>query len=223
MTPFYSIRSKFKVALILLIMVTVILVAALLERKFFNDANITTAGIYNDRLIPATALFHITDNIYQAKNILSELHHHGSKYSKDSAQKELKKFHVCNDSIINAFEQTYLTPSEAKNLKQLKVDLGSYRQAETKLLNNSMNWTPQKEHILQEHFNRVLADLHRLSQIQTKVGKELLTSTENNIAQAHLITNLQIVAAIVLSIISQVLIFTSNSIKSPIKQRHNLN
>lgn len=222
MRSFFAIRAKFKIALMLLVMVTVILIAALLERKFFNDVHTSSASIYNDRLIPATAIFHISDNVYRQQNLYEMIGHQTDDPALPLIVSKLKNIKESNDSILSAFRQTYLTPTEEKFLNKLSRDLNDYYKLKTEMLNSKSNTQVQQD-VIKDSFEQIRTDLHKLSSIQTLVGKELLTSTENNVARAHLITNLQIVAAIILSVICQILILTSQSVKSPIKQKHELN
>lgn len=222
MKSFFSIRAKFKVALLLLGIVTIILLAALLERKFFNDVHTSSASIYNDRLIPATAIFHISDNIYQQQSLYEMISDQPDETAVPFLVSKLKSIQEDNDSIITAFRQTYLTPTEEEFLDKLSHDLNDYYHLKTEMLGSNSHSKAHQD-LVKASFEQIRIDLHKLSGIQTLVGKELLNSSKKNVARAHLITNLQIVAAIILSVICQILILTSQSVKSPIKQKHELN
>lgn len=222
MKSFFSIRAKFKVALLLLGIVTIILLAALFERKFFNDVHTSSASIYNDRLIPATAIFHISDNIYQQQSLYEMISDQPDETTVPFLVSKLKSIKEDNDSIISAFRQTYLTPTEEEFLDKLSHDLNDYYHLKTEMLGYNSNSKAHQD-LVKASFEQIRIDLHKLSGIQTLVGKELLNSSKNNVARVHLITNLQIVAAIILSVICQILILTSQSVKSPIKQKHELN
>ncbi|WP_417592823.1 MCP four helix bundle domain-containing protein [Owenweeksia hongkongensis] len=222
MKSFFAVQSKFKIAFVLLVMVTIILGAALLERKFFTDVHISSASIYNDRLIPATALFHIGDNCYQKKLIIEDLFDTSSPLSDDS-KKEIQHYSDANDSIILAFENTYLTEKEDKTLQRLKANIIEYNSLEQNILSSWPIHQSQNLYKLENSFEKIRAELRNLSIIQTQVGSNLLKESKNKVNRAHLITNFQIGAALFICIICQILILTSKSIQSPIKQRHNLN
>jgi len=222
MKSFFAIQSKFKIAFILLVMVTIILAAALLERKFFTDVHISSASIYNDRLIPATALFHLGDNCYQKKLILENLYDVPTPPSAVAKQKT-EHFSLANDSIIIAFENTYLTEKEGKTLNRLKHNLKEYNKLEQNILNAWPNYKPQDSALLETAFEQIRNELQNLSVIQTQVGSNLLAESKSKVHRAHMITNFQIGAALLICIICQILILTSKSVQSPIKQRHNLN
>lgn len=222
MKSFFAIQSKFKIAFILLVMVTIILGAALLERKFFTDVHISSASIYNDRLIPATALFHIGDNCYQKKLIIEDLYDSSSPLS-DVSENEIQHYSDANDSIILAFENTYLTPKEDKTLRRLKANIKDYNSLEQNILSSWPIHQSQDLAKLESSFEDIRTELRNLSIIQTQVGSNLLKESKDKVNRAHLITNFQIGAALFICIICQILILTSKSVQSPIRQRHNLN
>jgi hypothetical protein len=63
----YHVKDKMKMAAVLLLIIVLILVNNISNRKTFSNLNESIASIYKDRLMPATYIFQLTDHLYQKK------------------------------------------------------------------------------------------------------------------------------------------------------------
>lgn len=72
MKYYMQINNKAKAALLLFGMMVLLLLHHISGRKHFSDVNASVASIYNDRLVPATYLFHISEHLYENRLLIEE-------------------------------------------------------------------------------------------------------------------------------------------------------
>lgn len=219
MKAIFSIGPKLKIALSLLMLIVILMCGVLLERSFFSRVNEASTSIYNDRLVPSTAVYHLSDHITQRQFIVEEF---VLSYPEASPVAGHKLFvhQQQTDSIITAFEKTYLVKKESKSLEALKKYLADYRKVETELLTTG---DPEKLEATHYLYSDIRSELMKLSQIQTRVGQELLDETHSITSNANRLSQLQVVALIIACLVIQAFILASKVINSPLKQRHHLN
>tara|TARA_R110000850_G_scaffold59701_2_gene137730 strand:+ start:410 stop:1069 length:660 start_codon:yes stop_codon:yes gene_type:complete len=219
MKNLYSISSKSKVAITLLSMIILLLCGVLVERYFFSKMNEGSASMYNDRLIPSTAIFHLSDHIAQRRLLmLSKARYEDQQV--EEIQKTLSWHQHKEDSIITAFEQTYLVEDESVSLEQLKAELNAYNQLEANLITSPTDSELAK---LDIQYSNIREELMELSNIQTRVGQKLQTENERLTSNADVITQLLVVVLIITCLIAQAFVLASKSIIPAISQKHNLN
>lgn len=219
MKALFSIRSKYKVAISLLMLIVILLCGVLLERSFFSRVNQTSSSIYNDRLIPSTAVYHLSDHITQ-RLFIAEEYAENPPAMLSATKHQLSIHEQLTDSIITAFEETYLVNSESKSLEMLKSHLAHYKYVEQEFLTTG---DPEKLKATHQLYTKIRGELLKLSQIQTRVGKELLDETHSITSNAGMISQLQVVALIITCLVIQAFILASKAISSPLKQPHHLN
>lgn len=220
MKAILSIRPKFKVALSLLMLIIVLLCGVLLERSFFSRVNEASSSIYNDRLVPSTAVYHLSDHITQRRFIADDYVDKFPKSPPSTTRQELRFHEQQTDSIIQAFEETFLVKKESKSLKELKKHLVHYHDLELEVLATGQ---PSKLQDIHRLYGLIRGELHELSRIQTHVGQELLTETQHITSSAGMVSHLQVLALIITCLIIQAFILASKAIRSPIKQKHHFN
>ncbi len=219
MKNLYSISSKSKVAITLLSMIILLLCGVLVERYFFSKMNEGSASMYNDRLIPSTAIFHLSDHIAQRRLLmLSKARYEDQQV--EEIQRTLSWHQHKEDSIITAFEQTYLVEDESVSLEQLKAELNAYNQLEANLITSPTDSELAK---LDIQYSNIRKELMELSNIQTRVGQKLQTENERLTSNADVITQLLVVVLIITCLIAQAFVLASKSIIPAISQKHNLN
>lgn len=219
MKTIFSVRPKYEMALSLLVLVIILLCGVLLERSFFSRVNEASTSIYNDRLVPSAAVYHLSDHITQRFFIADEyLKNYPLKSHEVTRQLSFHEQQM--DSIILEFKETYLINSESKSLEVLKDHLDHYKAVEKELLTTG---NPSKLQVTHQLYRNIREELLKLSQIQTRVGKELLEETQTITSNAGMISYIQVVALIITCLVIQAFILASKAINSPIKQRHRLN
>ena len=69
----FFIQQKLKVAALLACIMALIVITNLLGRKSVGDFSRSFSAIYNDRLVPATDIFHLTENLYHKRFLIEDL------------------------------------------------------------------------------------------------------------------------------------------------------
>jgi hypothetical protein len=213
MNNLYSIRPKSKVAITLLSMVVLMLCGVLAERYIFSRIKEASTSIVKDRLIPSTAIYHLSDHFTQRKLALAD-----TTYKAGPLRQHLHWHRAKEDSIIEAFEKTYLVEDEALSLGELKAHLSQYNQLEQQFLNGAS--TAEQ---LNSEYNLMREELLELSNIQTRVGQKLQTENERLTSNADVISQILVIVIIVCCLVAQGFVLASKSIIPSIKQKHNLN
>lgn len=223
----FAIQQKHKVAFLLGCILCIVILTTILERINMGDINRSFTSIYNDRLIPATEMFYLSENLYR-KRLLTEkflLSHEESQTSE--LREKLNMYNQSIDSLITEYEKTYLVDNESKYLTALKDKLSSYKQVEESVMELSKNGSKEAGLDLFENqgmalFQSTIQNLHQLTQIQSTVGKELIAHSQSAIASTNILSHLQVAMAFIICLIIQVLLLTSNVLKKQ-KQAFHLN
>lgn len=182
----YSLKQKTKIAVLLFSIMTCTILIRLLEDRSIRDLNESFVSLYNDRLIPATDLFYVSEHIH-AKSILLN----NKAIDEPQRQSQLSLHNKAIDSLIRKYEKTYLVKQEKQHLATLKKSL---------LANNQME-------------GQALKDLTQLMKIQTQVGKELIEESEFAISGTKIYSAVQMVLAIIIGILIVGILFTSSVVK----------
>lgn len=226
----YSINQKTKIASLLFAIMACTILIRVLEDKSVKDMNESFISMYNDRLIPATDLYYVSEHINLKLNLLDEtLFDREMIISKDLDQitNSLKRHNGIIDSLIAKYELTYLVKTEHKYLRKFKHELGRLSAIENKIIgylkSNSFN---QGRKLYQTEGRNALrssvSSISNLIKIQTQVGKELLKDSEYLITGNKLYSSLQVILAILIGILIVAIVFASKVVK--IKQdKFNLN
>lgn len=214
----FLIQQKLKIAGMLAFLMTLVVLTNFMERKNIGDMNDSFASIYNDRLIPATEIIYLTDNLYSKRLLLQRFMLSGKEEQAGRLQADLQQHNWRVDSLVREFEKTYLVVHEFEALTNFKTKAQEYAQIEQEIL--ALNGEEAKEaglEIFEEKgeivFQTTMRHLHELTQIQSDVGGELIKGSRVIVASTNVISSLQIALAVVIGIIGQVLILPSRMVK----------
>ncbi len=104
--------EKRKIVAFLLVVLLLGLINNYFSRKYYNNIDKNMSSIYNDRLMPASYLFKISDHLYQKKLLLEQ-----EDIPKISLGAELKKHDVAVHHIIADYRKPILpTPKKASGI-----------------------------------------------------------------------------------------------------------
>ncbi|QNF31588.1 MCP four helix bundle domain-containing protein [Adhaeribacter swui] len=202
MKMLYKIHNKAKPALLLMVVVLIVLGSSFIEKSLMKDMNSSVSSIYKDRLIPASELFFMNDLMYNKRFILDQYLLHPSVEQKAATTRQLAAYTRQIDSTIQKFETTYLVDEESRRLQAFKANMNRYNALEQRLLSNP----PLSGRNTQEIawiFKAIHQELVLLSDIQIKVGKELLHSSDAIQGNARILSNLQIAVIVIITLIVQ--------------------
>lgn len=184
-----------------------------LEDKSVNKINESFISMYNDRLVPATDLYFVAENLYHKNTILQDALVNNESQSLNS-QLQIKKHNQKIDSVINKYELTLLVKQEKAFLKDLKIALNIQGQLESKMLALTGNERKQiYESIGRSATAQTLTKLSALIKIQSKVGDELIRDSKIFVSGTKIYSTFQGILAVFIGIMIVSIISASNMVK----------
>lgn len=223
----FAIQQKYKVALLLGCILCLVVLTTIVERINMGDINRSFTSIYNDRLIPATEMFYLSENMYSKRLLMEKFLFSHEESEIDELREKLNQHNQSIDSLIEEYEKTYLVDNESRYLTAFKNKLSSYKQVEQSVIELSENSSKEAGVEIFENqgmalFQSTIQNLHLLTQIQSTVGKELIAHSQSAMASTNILSHLQIALAFIICVIIQVLLLTSTVINKQ-KQTFHLN
>lgn len=209
----FSLKNKLKVAFLLFCIMCCTLLIRFLEDKSVTKINESFISMYNDRLVPATDLFFIAENLYHKNAILQDAFSDNEPLQLNSISK-INKHNRKIDSVINKYELTLLVKQEKTFLNDLKNALNVQQQLEDKML--GLAGDEGKEIYDSNGRNAAAQSLEKLSaliKIQSKVGDELIKDSKIFVSGTKIYSTFQGVLAVIIGIMIVSIISASNMIK----------
>lgn len=210
----FIIREKLKVALLLGSIVMLIGFTTVMQQINMNDLKRSYSSIYYDRLIPATEIFYLTENLFNKRLLIEKLLY--IENADASVPALTAQLEVHNDSIraiIARFEETYLVDAERKYLDQFKDLVIHYNTIESNIIDTHQvsKGDAQRlyETVGESDLIKTIQFLGELTQIQSSVGLDLMNDSDGIISINDTVLTIQIAIAIIIGILIQTLIFAS--------------
>lgn len=219
----FSLKNKLKIAFLLFCIMCCTLLIRFLEDKSVEKINESFISMYNHRLVPATDLYFIAENLYYKNEILQETLLGNGAVHPSTGMVKMNKHNRKIDSVINKYELTLLVKQEKSFLNDLKKALTVQQGLEAKILN--MAGTEGRaiyESMGRNAANQTLAKLSALIKIQSKVGNELIKGSEIFVSGTKVYSTLQVILAIVIGIMIVAIVSASNAVKVQ-NEKFNLN
>lgn len=225
----YSIKNKMTIAVMLFCIMACSILIRILEDKTIQGMNDAFVSMYNDRLIPATDLFYLAENVYDKRYLLEEALYNSDSVAIDHSylRKRLAAHNSSIDSLVAKYEQTFLIKQERSRLDELKNHLKESVIIENSVLISSDRHSVEAGRLLFETqgkaaFLTSTQKLSELTRIQTEVGQELIRDSKFAVSGSKLYSSLQIALAIVIGILIVAIVYASNVVKIP-TDKFNLN
>jgi len=218
----FSLKNKLKIAFFLFCIMCCSLLIRFLEDKSVAKINESFISMYKDRLVPATDLYFIAENLYQKNTILRDAvaDYH---FSTDNSLLKIKKHNRKIDSVINKYELTVLVKEEQHFLVALKQALHTQQQVEHKVLGlGAEERKVMFEATAKKAASHTLEKLSELIRIQSKVGDELVNDSKIFVSGTKVYSTLQGVLAIIIGIMIVSIVSASNMVKIQ-NDKYNLN
>ncbi len=211
----YSIKYKLQAALVLTIIVFFVFAKNIADRRNITDLGRDFISFYDDRLVVESYIFEITEHLFLMKLSINQ-----PDFKSTLLDGDLNSHRIAILDIIGDFENTNLTRDEASHLSQLKQKihhLGTYahdapdsnQQAHAELFNKD--------------FEAAFQDIKALSAIQLYEGGKLTKESGRIVERSGIWTQLEMAVMVILLVIIYLLIFSSRSIRSKMKQNPSLN
>lgn len=209
----YYVKYKLKVASALALILGLILFSILSGRQRFADLNQSVSSIYQDRLMPSTYIFEITDHLYQ-KRLLQE---EALRQNSNMPAEKCNAHNTAIASLIKRFENTVLTAEEKQSLDQFKNYLHVYDNIEKQVLSRTDNSPIPKD--MTYAFNNAMNCLGSLSKIQAGEGMHLTKDSKSIINGTVTTANFEVALLIVLGLYALVLLSVSDKVLFPAAQK----
>jgi len=219
----FSLKNKLKIAFLLFCIMCCTLLIRFLEDKSVEKINESFISMYNDRLVPATDLYFIAENLYHKNEVLQEILLGNGAVHPSTGIVKMDKHNRKIDSVINKYELTLLVKQEKSFLNDLKQALIVQQGLETKILNMAgAEGRAIYESMGRGAANQTLTKLSALIKIQSKVGNELIKGSEIFVSGTKVYSTLQVILAIVIGIMIVAIVSASNAVKIQ-SEKFNLN
>lgn len=181
-------QATFRLAALLLVITLSIVASKLAEDHFVESLRKDCSSLFSDRLMPATTLFHLSDAIYQKRDVLLHiLRDKSSSASKESLYR-LGQHDATIEHHIATIEKTFLVDDETRLLRELRASRQRYAQIESSLLvRHEKGESVEDTAEIRAAFDELRAELLHLTRVQESVGQELKSET---LASATSVTTL---------------------------------
>ncbi|SDH69308.1 Four helix bundle sensory module for signal transduction [Pedobacter terrae] len=211
----FSLKNKLKTAFLLFCIMCCTLMIRFLEDKSVEKINNSFISMYNDRLVPATDLYFIAENLYYKNAILQEILLGNDVLQGSTLLVKMNKHNQKIDSVISKYERTFLVKQEKSYLNELKKALLVQQHLETKMLNGAGAAEGRTIYIStgKNAINLTLAKLSALIKIQSKVGNDLIKDSRIFVSGTKVYSTLQVVLAIMIGIMIVYIVSASNMVK----------
>lgn len=217
----FSIQQKAKIALLLFCIMACTILIRFLEDKSIKSMNSAFVSMYNDRLVPAADLFHLSEILFEKMDLIAKHHRLGIPAGLQTEKLlALRNYEI--DSVLKKYGKTFLVRDEKNHLEQLKYRLILHQTLEKETILNANSKDPYAFEQLNNSYKGILKNLSLLTKTQTFVGKELIKESESLFAGSKIYSAVQFALAILIGVLIVSIIFASNVIKVK-QEKFNLN
>lgn len=218
----YAIQQKTKVALLLTIILVLVLVKSIVDRRHVAQLGDSFSAVYEDRLLAESYIYKLNNEFSQKKFLIDNFK---KEDNKDALNYKLQLHNTLLSGLIADYEKTKLTPAEdirfkasKKNFAQNIVQESEYIQ---QLQSDSSN-TVSKE-ALDKSIYMVMDDLRQLSNIQITEGKRMTDDSKKIVAGSNVLSYFEAGLLFAISVLIIGLILASKSMRPKQPQQHELN
>lgn len=209
--------EKRKIIAFILVVLLLGLINNYFSRRYYNSLDKNMSSIYNDRLMPASYLFKISDHLYQKKMLLEQ-----EELTKASLESEVQHHNAAIDDLTEAYYKTYLTNVERKQWTSFLLHLSNYNKAEAAFISGD-NSDPQKEKAIQFNFQSALRSLNELNDIQTSEGARLQIDSHQLISSTLLQAYLEVSLLFIIGVAILMLLTLPEKAAYPVSHKYLFN
>jgi len=203
-------------AFVLVLLALLLFVANIFEKEQMEQMDQSFLSIYEDRLVPATSIFEIRENLYRKRELLKDRFYPDSQTT-TNGQAGIDSCNRAINQLLTAYKKTYFLENETSSLQKFETDLQQYDRIETVVLQhlNAGNKTLALQTYEQDaapHFKTAVLRLAELNQIQSDIGKEMLSHSKKSMASYLLMSDLETALIVIFLVIAQILIYASRAL-----------
>lgn len=199
-------RATLRLAALLLVITMSIVASKLAEDHFVENLRKDCSSLFADRLMPATTLFHLSDAIYQKREVLiTHLQDEPGANSKEHLYR-LGQQDAVIEQHIKTIEQTFLVNDETRLLRELRTSLQNYATIEARLLRRHEKGEEADGRAeIQPAFDELRGELLNLTKVQEAVGLELRRDTLESATSVTTLLYFQLGVAFALGLLASAL------------------
>lgn len=218
-------RKKIKLGFGLIILIALLLVANKFEENNLAEIDQSFTSIYKDRLVPATSIFEMRENLYLKREALEKALH-STRQITASPEGFISNCNENMDSLLAAYKQTYFLEEESSYLHRFEQDLTRYNAFEGRILERlKRSDRSGAAQIFEEEANIPFEDavlqLSNLNHIQMEIGKDLVIHEKSAGASLKMLFHLETGLILLIALIFHILLRKSMITKgNPIDQVH---
>lgn len=218
----YSIKGKTTAALLLAIVVGVIMLTNLMERRRFQELERSFASIFEDRLMVESYLFQLYDNLKQKQDLLQLAEENGMS---PGIREQLGVYKEGRSELIEKYMQTYLTEEEKLQFDKLKILLVRMDELEGEIGQARLmaDVPPSLSRTHEDVTAQAFSTLSALSHIQTTEGEALRNKSKKIVMGSVSAAYFEMTILIIVGLIIQGLIFSSRTLLVADHRNHSLN
>ncbi|HLT40140.1 MAG TPA: MCP four helix bundle domain-containing protein [Enhygromyxa sp.] len=197
---------RHRLAMLLGVFMLLILGSLVWERSYMQVIEDSCASMHDDRLVPATSLFHLGDQVHTRRLVLEEhLLDHG-ELELAQVHYELGRLDGGIAASLAEIERTYLVEDESELLDEFRAQLDHYTGLEQALLAElAAGRDVSYDGAIRKAFEDLRAELIALTDIQESVGQDLNKRAFTAAAGANVLTHFQLGAALILGLLASAL------------------
>lgn len=216
----YLIQQKAQVAFLLALVLFGVFVKNVLDRNNVADLGDSFSSVYKDRLLVESYIYKLSDQLYQKQILFDQCSQQQS--DRDQFSLIIGRHNATINSLIQEYEKTKLTDQESIYFDAFKENITQMETIESQYLQSYTDFATVNTSM--DHQFRIAGDyLEQLSSIQIAEGKSMADQSIRIVAGSSILTQFELAMIIIIGLIIQALIFTSNSLTPKTFQNHQLN
>lgn len=184
--------GKLKWLASILLVICIVLITNLIDRKNFNSLSDSVTTMFEDRIVASDLIFEMSQLVDQKHHAVLSRDTLFLGATGDQCNQEL-------DELIGEYERTKLTPQEADVFELFKAELAQLRKVE----GNLENWS---NGLIMNQLNALDQHLWALSKVQVKEGKRQLELSNKAMDSINLFTQWEMIFLILMAIGAQIVI-----------------
>lgn len=216
----YAIQQKAQVAFLLALILFGVFVKNVLERNNVSELGDSFSSVYNDRLLVESYIYQLSDQLYQKQILFDQCSQ--SQGASDQLGLNIKRHNATINFLIQEYEKTKLTDQESIYFDALKKNIDQMETLENQYLQSQSDFGAVNTS-LDQQFISAASHLNHLSSIQIAEGKSMTDQSRKIVAGSSILTQFELAMIVIIGLIIQALIFTSNSLTPKSFQNHQLN
>jgi hypothetical protein len=157
--------------------VIIIMIVSLVGITGINRMAEDVNALYYDRLYPAVEMAQITEKLYENRLFLEENLNTEELETQQKLIMGITKNNKKIDSLISKYAESHLVDDENKNLLIYRTEISKYRHLEKEIIMLSKTDVEGAKMLFSkessEEFRNMIEPIHKMTNIQLKIGQEL--------------------------------------------------